>query len=145
MLEFSSASGVHPAVADQIILEAVHMLMPNQGLRKIAQNILFADSLITGGAYQSQIQQSFGAPKNILNQSDMKEIAKSNWCQLLYTENGWLLKPLIASEVSVSLFNISGQLLLTTSIEKPLLINDNHVFKIMTTLASGEVMVFKVP
>ncbi len=145
MLEFSSASGVHPAVADQIILEAVHMLMPNQGLRKIAQNILFADSLITGGAYQSQIQQSFGAPKNILNQSDMKEIAKSNWCQLLYTENGWLLKPLIASEVSVSLFNISGQLLLTTSIEGPLLINDNHVFKIMTTLASGEVMVFKVP
>ena len=145
MLEFSSASGVHPAVADQIILEAVHMLMPNQGLRKIAQNILFADSLITGGAYQSQIQQSFGAPKNILNQSDMKEIAKSNWCQLLYTENGWLLKPLIASEVSVSLFNISGQLLLTTSIERPLLINDNHVFKIMTTLASGEVMVFKVP
>ena len=145
MLEFSSASGVHPAVADQIILEAVHMLMPNQGLRKIAQNILFADSLITGGAYQSQIQQSFGAPKNILNQSDMKEITKSNWCQLLYTENGWLLKPLIASEVSVSLFNISGQLLLTTSIEKPLLINDNHVFKIMTTLASGEVMVFKVP
>jgi len=145
MLEFSSASGVHPAVADQIILEAVHMLMPNQGLRKIAQNILFADSLITGGAYQSQIQQSFGAPKNILNQSDMKEIAKSNWCQLLYTENGWLLKPLIASEVSVSLFNISGQLLLTTSIERPLLINDNHVFKIMITLASGEVMVFKVP
>jgi len=145
MLEFSNASGVQPAVADQIILEAVHMLMPNQGLRKIAQNILFADSLITGGAYQSQIQQSFGAPKNILNQSDMKEIAKSNWCQLLYTENGWLLKPLIASEVSVSLFNISGQLLLTTSIEKPLLINDNHVFKIMTTLASGEVMVFKVP
>ena len=145
MLEFSSAAGVQPAVADQIILEAVHMLMPNQGLRKIAQNILFADSLITGGSYQSQIQQSFGAPKNILNQSDVKEIAESNWCQLLYTEDGWLLKPLISSEVTVSLFNIAGQLLLTTTTTEPLLIHDNQVFTIMIRLASGEVKIFKVP
>ena len=75
----------------------------------------------------------------------MKEIAESNWCQLLYTEDGWLLKPLISSEVSVSLFNIAGQLLLTTTTTEPLLIDDNQVFTIMIRLASGEVKIFKVP
>jgi hypothetical protein len=145
MLEFSSTSGVQPAVADQIILEAVHMLMPNQGLRKIAQNILFADSLITGGSYQSQIQQSFGAPKNILNQNDIKELAESKSCQLYYTEDGWLMKPITATEMSVSLFNTAGQLLRTTSTSESLLINDNQVFMIIVTLNSGEVLTFKVP
>jgi len=145
MLEFSSATGVQPAVADQIILEAVHMLMPNQGLRKIAQNILFADSLITGGSYQSQIQQSFGAPKNILNQNDIKELAESKSCQLYYTEDGWLLRPITAREMSVSLFNTAGQLIRTTSTAESLFINDNQVIMIVVTLDSGEVMSFKVP
>ncbi|MEL0026687.1 MAG: hypothetical protein VW775_06415 [Schleiferiaceae bacterium] len=145
MLEFSSAAGVQPAIADQIILEAVHMLMPNQGLRKIAQNILFADSLITGGSYQSQIQQSFGPPKNILNQNKIKELAESNSCQLYYTEDGWLLKPMIATEMSIRLFNTAGQLLGITSTSESLLIIDNQVFMIVVTLGSGEVMTFKVP
>ena len=145
MLEFSSAAGVQPAVADQIILEAVHMLMPNQGLRKIAQNILFADSLITGGTYQSQIQQSFGAPKNILNQNDIKELTESQGCQLYYTEDGWLLKPMMDTEMSVSVFNTAGQLLRTTSTAESLLINDNQAFMIVVTLDSGEVLTFKVP
>jgi hypothetical protein len=145
MLEFSSAAGVQPAVADQIILEAVHMLMPNQGLRKIAQNILFADSLITGGSYQSQIQQSFGAPKNILNQNDIKELTESQGCQLYYTEDGWLLKPMMATEMSVSVFNSAGHLLRTTSTAESLLINDNQAFMIVVTLDSGEVLTFKVP
>jgi hypothetical protein len=145
MLEFSSAAGVQPAVADQIILEAVHMLMPNQGLRKIAQNILFADSLITGGAYQSQIQQSFGAPKNILNQNDIKELTELNSCQLYYTEDGWLLKPKAATKMSISLFNTAGQLLRTISTAESLLINDNQVIMISVTLDSGEMITFKVP
>jgi len=145
MLEFSIAAGVQPAVADQIILEAVHMLMPNQGLRKIAQNILFADSLITGGTYQSQIQQSFGAPKNILNQSDIKELMESQGCQLYYTVNGWLLKPMMATEMSVSVFNTAGQLIRTSSTSESLLINDNQAFMIVVTLDSGEVLTFKVP
>jgi hypothetical protein len=145
MLEFSSAAGVQPAIADQIILEAVHMLMPNQGLRKIAQNILFADSLITGGTYQSQIQQSFGAPKNILNQNDVQELTQSQGCELYYTEDGWLLKAKTATEMSVSLFNTAGQLLSTSSTKEPLLINDNQVFMIVVTLDSGEVLTFKVP
>ena len=145
MLEFSSAAGVQPAIADQIILEAVHMLMPNQWLRKIAQNILFADSLITGGSYQSQIQQSFGPPKNILNQNKIKELAESNSCQLYYTEDGWLLKPMIATEMSIRLFNTAGQLLGITSTSESLLIIDNQVFMIVVTLGSGEVMTFKVP
>jgi len=145
MLEFSSAAGVQPAVADQVIIEAVHMLMPNQGLRRIAQNILFADSLITGGAYQSQIQQSFGAPKNILNQNDIKKLSQTHWCQLYYTEDGWLLKSRAATEMSVNVFNSAGQLLNTTNAQERLLINDNQVFMIVATLDSGEVMTFKLP
>jgi hypothetical protein len=145
MLEFSSAAGVQPEVADQIILEAVHMLMPNQGLRKIAQNILFADSLVTGGSYQSQIQQSFGAPKNILNQNEVKELSQSKCCQLYYTKDGWLLKPKAAIEMRVSLFNTAGQLLRTISTAESLLINDNQVFMIVVTLDSGAVLTFKVP
>ena len=121
------------------------MLMPNQGLRKIAQNILFADSLITGGTYQSQIQQSFGAPKNILNQNDIKELTESQGCQLYYTEDGWLLKPMMDTEMSVSVFNTAGQLLRTTSTAESLLINDNQAFMIVVTLDSGEVLTFKVP
>ena len=66
MLEFSSSSGVDPALADKVVLEACHMLMPNQTLRKIAKNFLVADSLVTGGLYQNQILDAFGAPKNIL-------------------------------------------------------------------------------
>ena len=145
MLEFSSAAGVQPEVADQIILEAVHMLMPNQGLRKIAQNILFADSLVTGGSYQSQIQQSFGAPKNILNQNEVKEFSQSKSCQLYYTKDGWLLKPKAATEMRVSLFNTAGQHLRTISTAESLLINDNQAFMIVVTLDSGEVLTFKVP
>jgi len=76
MLEFSESNGVNPFTADKIILEACHMLLPNQSLRSIAKNILFTDSLITGGQYQNQINSAFGTPKNILTTSEVANLTQ---------------------------------------------------------------------
>jgi hypothetical protein len=52
---------------------------------------------------------------------------------------------MMATEMSVSVFNTAGQLLRTTSTAESLLINDNQAFMIVVTLNSGEVLSFKVP
>ena len=88
MLEFSSASGVDPALADMVVLEACHMLMPNQTLRKIAKNFLVADSLVTGGLYQNQILNAFGAPKNILVSNEVGNIVSASSPSIFPTSTG---------------------------------------------------------
>ena len=60
---------------DKIILEGVHSIMPNQTLRQIAINFLWADSLLYNGSHYNALTLAFGAPKNILAATALGESA----------------------------------------------------------------------
>ena len=112
MLEFSANPNVGGSVADKIILEGVHSLMPNQTFRQIAQNFIWADSLLYNGAHYNALTFAFGAPKNILAASEVGEssatVAKEH---IVHTESGSVLKTIEGETALIHCYNWSGQLL----------------------------------
>lgn len=115
MLELSNQATVVDSTVDKLIIESLYTILPFDNLRQIANEILAADSLITGGAYQNAIYQSFGPPKNILPQqsvSGQKLVAVSKpECRVVEQEYRIVLPP--NSTFDVYAYNLSGQLLWT--------------------------------
>jgi len=112
MLEFSSNPNVGGSVADKIILEGVHSIMPNQTLRQIAQNFIWADSLLFNGSHYNALTLSFGAPKNILTATALDEsTAITQKEHIVQSEFGRILKTEEGKTAMISCFNWSGQLL----------------------------------
>jgi hypothetical protein len=111
MLEFSSNPNVGGSVADKIILEGVHSIMPNQTLRQIAQNFIWADSLLFNGSHYNALTLSFGAPKNILTATALDEsTAITQKEHIVQSEFGRILKTEEGKTAMISCFNWSGQL-----------------------------------
>ena len=112
MLEFSSNPNVGGSVADKIILEGVHSIMPNQTLRQIAQNFIWADSLLFNGSHYNALTLSFGAPKNILTATVLDEsTAITQKEHIVQSEFGRILKTDEGKPAMISCFNWTGQLL----------------------------------
>lgn len=112
MLEFSANPNVGGSVADEIILEGVHSLMPNQSFRQIAQNFIWADSLLYNGAHYNAITSAFGSPKNILaTNSIAPSPTERNGVFIMHTPDGKVLRTEEGEEAVITLFNWSGQLL----------------------------------
>ena len=112
MLEFSANPNVGGSVADKIILEGVHSIMPNQTLRQIAQNFLWADSLLYNGSHYNAFTLAFGAPKNILAATALAEsttTAKKE--HITRSEFGSVLKTIEGKPAMIYCFNWAGQLL----------------------------------
>lgn len=110
MLEFSADPTVNDTLADKIFLEGLYALQNNQSLREIAQNFVFADSLINAGAYTPQLYQAFGAPKNILPpltiEAPNEPLRKQPYLLLGSTPS--VVLPLM-EEYSYQIFGINGQ------------------------------------
>ena len=112
MLEFSANPNVGGSVADKIILEGVHSIMPNQTLRQIAQNFLWADSLLYNGAHYNALTSAFGAPKNILVATGLNESATYTVQEhVADTEFGRILKTVEGKPARIRCYNWTGQLL----------------------------------
>jgi hypothetical protein len=112
MLEFSANPNVGGSVADIIILEGVHSIMPNQTLRQIAQNFLWADSLLYNGSHYNAFTLAFGAPKNILVATALAESTTAAKKELITrSEFGSVLKTIEGKPAMIHCFNWAGQLL----------------------------------
>ncbi len=112
MLEFSTFPNVGGSVADKIILEGVHSLMPNQTFRQIAQNFLWADSLLYNGSHYNDLTLAFGAPKNILTANTLDESSANALMEhVVHTESGTVLKTKEGKPALIHCYNWSGQLL----------------------------------
>jgi hypothetical protein len=112
MLEFSADPNVGGNVADKIILEGVHSIMPNQTLRQIAHNFIWADSLLYNGSHYNALTLAFGAPKNILAATALRESnAIANTEHIVQSEFGRLLKTTPGKPAMINCFNWTGQLL----------------------------------
>ncbi|MDC0615186.1 hypothetical protein OAP05_04740 [Schleiferiaceae bacterium] len=116
MLEFSANPSVGGLIADKIILEGVHSIMPNQTLRQIAQNFIFADSLLHNGLHFNAITLAFGAPKNILAANSIDEPSVFVQTEhIARTEFGSVLKTIEGRTAVICHYNWSGQLLWSKS------------------------------
>jgi hypothetical protein len=112
MLEFSTDPNVGGNVADKIILEGVHSIMPNQTLRQIAHNFIWADSLLYNGSHYNALTLAFGAPKNILAATALRESnAIANTEHIVQSEFGRLLKTTPGKPAMINCYNWTGQLL----------------------------------
>lgn len=113
MLEFSNHANVNDSVADKIIIESLHTILPFDNLRQIAREILATDSLITGGAYQNIIYQSFGPPKNILPQqsTENKVVKAVSTPECRIKDGGYQIVFPQAGDYDLHAYSLSGQLL----------------------------------
>lgn len=110
MLEFSASSNVNDSTADKIVLESLYQLMSYESLRDIAENMISADSLITGGSNFTEIHNAFGAPKNILAPLTLDEKIDVSTPKIYYGKQSYVLLPKNNS-YTFKIYNLNGQIL----------------------------------
>jgi hypothetical protein len=145
MLEFSQSIGVVDSVADQIILEAMHTLLPNQSLGAISASILLADSIVTGGLYQNQIQTAFGAPKNLLNAAFLPEEMETTQTNLYLRDGSWHLRNPSGENLELQGWTVDGRLLLTSSSSALEFNIPENVKVLKVTHENGALVSYRVP
>lgn len=112
MLEFSASSNVNDSTADKIVLESLYQLMSYESLRDIAENMISADSIVTGGSNFSEIHNAFGAPKNILAPLSLEDRAKVSVPKIYNGIQSYVLLPKNRN-YEFNIYNLNGQLLNT--------------------------------
>jgi hypothetical protein len=144
MLEFSANPNVGGSVADKIILEGVHSIMPNQTLRQIAINFLWADSLLYNGSHYNALTLAFGAPKNILAATALGESAsRAKKEHIASSEFGSFLKTAEGIPAMINCFNWTGQLLWSKATTGVLMLPDRTSGILEIQYGTGECVLIK--
>ena len=144
MLEFSADATVNDSIADKIVLESLYQLMSFQSLREIAENMLSADSLVNGAAYNSAIYSAFGSPKNILAPLGQEELDEEKLTAHISLQG--TPKVLLPSdgEHQFKIFDLSGRLLREGFTKTSILLRPKDQI-IHLTNEHGETIVLKKP
>ncbi len=144
MLEFSADPTVNDSIADRIVLESLFQLVSFQSLREIAENMLSADSLVNGAAYNSAIYSAFGSPKNILAPLGQEELLHEGSSPFVSVENE--SKVILPSGQSYiySIYDLTGRILREGSTSRTILLEPNEQL-IHLTNEHGETIVLKKP
>lgn len=144
MLEFSADPTVNDSIADKIVLESLYQLMSFQNLREIAENLLSADSLVNGAAYNAAIYSAFGSPKNILAPLGEEELVKEWSSPSISLENEPKVLLPSGETYTYSIYDLSGKLLREGSTSGSLLLTPTDQI-IHLTKEDGKTTVLKKP
>ena len=145
MLEFSAYPNVGGSVADKIILEGIHSLMPNQTFRQIAQNFIWADSLLYNGIHYAAITGAFGSPKNILAVNSIVESASTLPTEYIaLTNTGSVLLSKEGEAAVIFFYNWSGQLLWSKSSTGRLNLPEGSIGVLEVRYTTGERVLIKI-
>lgn len=144
MLEFSADPAVNDSIADKIVLESLYQLMSFQSLREIAENMLSADSLVNGAAYNTAIYNAFGSPKNILSPIGQEEISFNPTSPFVSLENEPKVMLPLGERYNYMIYDLSGRLLREGSAYGSILLNPSDQI-IHLTNERGKTTVLKRP
>lgn len=98
---------------DQLVLEQMHMLLPNQSLSSIAEDFFVVDGMLTNSSNTTALNNVFGAPRNIISAWGLDEAQEQFTPSLFITDGNFVLKAEAGNIVEV--YSLNGQLLSTNT------------------------------